>query len=108
MLTRIIADKSADLINLKISKVIIIFSYLFRSLIFLLCLKYIAHKFCIFLQINQLVIYIFPPYFFFLHQVGGLTKARAVRDLAVSAGIAMNIEDTWGGDIVTAGKAYFW
>ena len=34
--------------------------------------------------------------------MGGLTKARAVRDLAVSAGIAMNIEDTWGGDIVTA------
>jgi len=39
-----------------------------------------------------------------LVQVGGLTKARAVRDLAVSAGIAMNIEDTWGGDIVTAGE----
>jgi hypothetical protein len=28
-----------------------------------------------------------------------------VRDLAVSAGIAMNIEDTWGGDIVTAAIA---
>jgi L-alanine-DL-glutamate epimerase-like enolase superfamily enzyme len=38
-------------------------------------------------------------------QVGGLTKARMVRDLAVSAGIAMNIEDTWGGDIVTAAIA---
>jgi hypothetical protein len=37
--------------------------------------------------------------------VGGLTKARMVRDLAVSAGIAMNIEDTWGGDIVTAAIA---
>jgi len=47
MLTRIIADKAADAINLKISK------------------------------------------------VGGLTKARAIRDLAVGAGIAMNIEDTW-------------
>ena len=58
MLTRIISDKSADAINLKISK------------------------------------------------VGGLTKARAVRDLAVSAGIPMNIEDTWGGDIVTAAIAH--
>lgn len=47
MLTRIIADRSADAVNLKISK------------------------------------------------VGGLTKARAVRDLAASVGIAMNIEDTW-------------
>jgi L-alanine-DL-glutamate epimerase-like enolase superfamily enzyme len=47
VLTRIIAEKAADAVNLKISK------------------------------------------------VGGLTKARAIRDLAVSAGIAMNIEDTW-------------
>lgn len=47
VLTKIIHEKTADLINLKISK------------------------------------------------VGGLTKARAVRDLAVSAGIPMNIEDTW-------------
>lgn len=54
MLTRIIADKSADVINLKISK------------------------------------------------VGGLTRARQIRDLAVSAGIPMIIEDTWGGDITTA------
>lgn len=37
--------------------------------------------------------------------MGGLTKARALRDLAVSAGIVMNIEDTWGGDIVTAAIA---
>ena len=47
MLTRIISEKAADAVNLKISK------------------------------------------------VGGLTRARAIRDLAVSAGIAMNIEDTW-------------
>lgn len=58
MLAKIIADKSADVINLKISK------------------------------------------------VGGLTKARAIRDLAVSAGIPMNVEDTWGGDIVTAAIAH--
>ena len=54
VLAQIIADNSADAINIKISK------------------------------------------------VGGLTKARAIRDLAVSHGIPMNIEDTWGGDIVTA------
>jgi len=47
VLTRILNDKSADMINLKISK------------------------------------------------VGGLTKARAIRDLAVASGIPMNIEDTW-------------
>jgi cis-L-3-hydroxyproline dehydratase len=47
VLTTIIADRGADMVNLKISK------------------------------------------------VGGLTKARAIRDLAVSAGIALNIEDTW-------------
>lgn len=35
-------------------------------------------------------------------KVGGLTKARQIRDLCVSLGIAMTIEDTWGGDIVTA------
>lgn len=54
MLGKILKDKSADAINLKISK------------------------------------------------VGGLTKARAIRDLAIRSGIPMNIEDTWGGDIVTA------
>lgn len=37
-----------------------------------------------------------------ISKVGGLTKARQIRDLCVSLGIAMNIEDTWGGDIVTA------
>ena len=54
MLMRILTDKSADAINLKISK------------------------------------------------VGGLTKARLIRDLAVASGIPMNIEDSWGGDIVTS------
>lgn len=41
-----------------------------------------------------------------ISKVGGLTKARAIRDLAASMGIAMNIEDTWGGDIVTAAIAH--
>ena len=29
-----------------------------------------------------------------------------IRDLAVQSGIPMNIEDTWGGDIVTAAIAH--
>lgn len=37
-----------------------------------------------------------------ISKVGGLSKARVIRDLAVASGIPMNIEDTWGGDIVTA------
>lgn len=41
-----------------------------------------------------------------ISKVGGLTKARQMRDLCVSAGIAMTIEDTWGGDIVTATIAH--
>jgi len=39
-------------------------------------------------------------------KVGGLTKARQIRDLCVSLGIALTIEDTWGGDIVTAAIAH--
>jgi len=54
VLNRIISEKSADAINLKISK------------------------------------------------VGGLTRARQIRDLCISAGLAMNVEDTWGSDIATA------
>jgi L-alanine-DL-glutamate epimerase-like enolase superfamily enzyme len=41
-----------------------------------------------------------------ISKVGGLTRARAIRDLCVSLGIAMTIEDTWGGDIVTAAIAH--
>ncbi len=37
-----------------------------------------------------------------ISKVGGLTRARQIRDLCVALGIAMTIEDTWGGDIVTA------
>ncbi|MGE5258758.1 MAG: cis-3-hydroxy-L-proline dehydratase [Hyphomicrobiales bacterium] len=37
---------------------------------------------------------------------GGLTKARLARDLCVSLGLAMTIEDSWGGDIVTAAIAH--
>ncbi len=41
-----------------------------------------------------------------ISKVGGLTRARHIRDLCVSLGIAMTIEDTWGGDIVTAAIAH--
>jgi L-alanine-DL-glutamate epimerase-like enolase superfamily enzyme len=37
-----------------------------------------------------------------ISKVGGLSNARQIRDLCVSLGIALTIEDSWGGDIVTA------
>lgn len=37
-----------------------------------------------------------------ISKVGGLSRAREIRDLCVSLGIALTIEDTWGGDIATA------
>lgn len=41
-----------------------------------------------------------------ISKVGGLTKAKQARDLCVSLGIAMTLEDSWGGDIVTAAIAH--
>lgn len=41
-----------------------------------------------------------------ISKVGGLTKARLMRDLCVQSGIPMTIEDTWGGDITTAAIAH--
>ena len=41
-----------------------------------------------------------------ISKVGGLTRARQMRDLCLSAGVPMTIEDTWGGDIVTASIAH--
>ena len=41
-----------------------------------------------------------------ISKLGGITKARQVRDLCVSFGIAMTIEDSWGGDIVTSAIAH--
>lgn len=41
-----------------------------------------------------------------ISKVGGLTKARQIRDLCVSLGIPMTIEDSWGGDIITAAIAH--
>ena len=37
---------------------------------------------------------------------GGLTRAAQARDLGVSIGLGMTIEDAWGGDIVTAAIAH--
>ena len=39
-------------------------------------------------------------------KLGGITRTRQVRDLCVSMGIAMTIEDSWGGDITTAAIAH--
>ena len=41
-----------------------------------------------------------------ISKVGGLSKARQIRDLCVSLNIAMTIEDSWGGDIITAAIAH--
>lgn len=41
-----------------------------------------------------------------ISKVGGLSKARLMRDLCVAHGIPMTIEDTWGGDITTATIAH--
>ena len=37
-----------------------------------------------------------------ISKVGGLTRARQVRDLAQELGLRLTIEDTWGGDVTTA------
>lgn len=41
-----------------------------------------------------------------ISKVGGLTRARVIRDLCVEAGIALTIEDTLGSDIMTAAIAH--
>ncbi len=41
-----------------------------------------------------------------ISKFGGLTRARQVRDLCISLGVAMTLEDSWGGDIVTAAIAH--
>ncbi len=41
-----------------------------------------------------------------ISKFGGLTRAAQARDLCVSLGIAMTIEDSWGGDITTAAIAH--
>ena len=41
-----------------------------------------------------------------ISKFGGLTRAKQARDLCVSLGVAMTLEDTWGGDIVTSAIAH--
>jgi len=41
-----------------------------------------------------------------ISKLGGLTRAALARDLCVAMGIAMTIEDSWGGDITTAAIAH--
>ena len=41
-----------------------------------------------------------------ISKLGGLTKTRQARDLCVSMGVAMTLEDSWGGDIATAAIAH--
>jgi L-alanine-DL-glutamate epimerase-like enolase superfamily enzyme len=41
-----------------------------------------------------------------ISKLGGLTKTRQARDLCISMGIAMTLEDSWGGDITTAAIAH--
>jgi L-alanine-DL-glutamate epimerase-like enolase superfamily enzyme len=39
-------------------------------------------------------------------KVGGLTRARQLRDLATALGTTLTIEDTWGGDVATAAVSH--
>ena len=41
-----------------------------------------------------------------LAKVGGLSRARRLRDLAVELGLQVTIEDTWGGDVTTAAVSH--
>jgi cis-L-3-hydroxyproline dehydratase len=41
-----------------------------------------------------------------ISKFGGLTKAKQARDLCLSLGVVMTLEDSWGGDIVTAAIAH--
>jgi cis-L-3-hydroxyproline dehydratase len=39
-------------------------------------------------------------------RVGGLSAARVMRDAAAAFGVTVTIEDTWGGDVVTAAVSH--
>ncbi len=41
-----------------------------------------------------------------LSRVGGLTKARALRDLGAGLGLNVSVEDSWGGDLTTAAVSH--
>lgn len=41
-----------------------------------------------------------------ISKIGGLTRARRLRELAEAVGVSLTIEDTWGGDVVTAAVSH--
>ena len=41
-----------------------------------------------------------------ISKLGGLTRTKQARDLCQSLGVAMTLEDSWGGDVVTAAIAH--
>ena len=41
-----------------------------------------------------------------INKVGGLVRARQVRDLCVELGIVMTVEDTWGSEVASAAIAH--
>jgi L-alanine-DL-glutamate epimerase-like enolase superfamily enzyme len=41
-----------------------------------------------------------------ISKVGGLTRARVIRDVAEALGLGVTIEDTWGGDVTTAAVSH--
>jgi L-alanine-DL-glutamate epimerase-like enolase superfamily enzyme len=41
-----------------------------------------------------------------ISKLGGLTRTKQARDLCAAMGIAMTIEDSWGGDVTTAAIAH--
>ena len=41
-----------------------------------------------------------------ISKVGGLTRAKLMRDLCIEHRVPMTIEDTWGGDVTTAAIAH--
>jgi L-alanine-DL-glutamate epimerase-like enolase superfamily enzyme len=41
-----------------------------------------------------------------ISKVGGLTHAKLMRDVAIALGLRVTIEDTWGGDVITAAVSH--
>ena len=41
-----------------------------------------------------------------ISKVGGLSRAKLMRDLAVALGLRVTVEDAWGGDLVTAAVSH--
>jgi L-alanine-DL-glutamate epimerase-like enolase superfamily enzyme len=41
-----------------------------------------------------------------ISKLGGLTRTRQARDLCIAIGVAMTLEDSWGGDVTTAAIAH--